>query len=148
MPPIPPPAGIAGTSSLMLATTDSVVNNVDATLVAFCNALLVTLAGSRIPASTIFTYSSCNASNHCSQRDAVLLGRANGKCQAATAGQARNVSASVYGAGEVLVFLLCQCSWCAHRRECPTLQCSAPLYSSWVCSLAFFLQGLQGVPGK
>ena len=45
------------------ATTDSVVSNVLATLVAFCNALLVTLAGSRIPASTIFTYSPCNASN-------------------------------------------------------------------------------------
>lgn len=30
-----PPAGIAGVSSLILATTDSVVNRVDATLVAF-----------------------------------------------------------------------------------------------------------------
>ena len=40
------PAGIAGASSLILATTDSVVNNVEATDVAFCNALLVTLAGS------------------------------------------------------------------------------------------------------
>ena len=50
--PIPaPPAGIAGASSLMFATTDSVVNSVDATLVAFCNALLVTFAGSRIPYS-------------------------------------------------------------------------------------------------
>ena len=39
-------AGIAGVSSLMLATTDSVVSNVEATLVAFCRALLVTLAGS------------------------------------------------------------------------------------------------------
>ena len=35
IPPIPPPAGIAGASSLMLATTDSVVRSVDATLVAF-----------------------------------------------------------------------------------------------------------------
>ena len=44
--PIPgaPPAGIAGAGSLMSATTDSVVNNVEATLVAFCNALLVNLS--------------------------------------------------------------------------------------------------------
>lgn len=35
IPPIPPPAGIAGVSSLMLATADSVVSSVDATLVAF-----------------------------------------------------------------------------------------------------------------
>ena len=35
IPPIPPPAGIAGASSLMFATTDSVVRSVDATLVAF-----------------------------------------------------------------------------------------------------------------
>ena len=58
--PIPPapPAGIAGTSSLIVATTDSVVKSVDATLVAFCKALLVTLAGSRIPLLTISTYSS------------------------------------------------------------------------------------------
>ena len=41
---MPPPAGIAGVSSLMLATTDSVVRRVDATLVAFCSALLVTFA--------------------------------------------------------------------------------------------------------
>ncbi len=34
IPPIPP-AGIAGASSLMFATTDSVVRSVDATLVAF-----------------------------------------------------------------------------------------------------------------
>ena len=54
MPPAPP-AGIAGVSSLMLATTDSVVSSVLATLVAFCRALLVTFAGSRIPASIIFT---------------------------------------------------------------------------------------------
>ena len=49
MPPIPP-AGIAGASSLIFATTDSVVSNVEATLVAFWSALLVTFAGSRIPA--------------------------------------------------------------------------------------------------
>ena len=48
MPPAPP-AGIAGVSSLMFATADSVVRSVDATEVAFCNALLVTLTGSRIP---------------------------------------------------------------------------------------------------
>ena len=35
IPPIPPPAGIAGASSLIFATTDSVVSRVDATLVAF-----------------------------------------------------------------------------------------------------------------
>ena len=33
--PIPPPAGIAGTSSLILATADSVVRSVDATEFAF-----------------------------------------------------------------------------------------------------------------
>ena len=47
------PAGIGGISSLIFATTDSVVRSVLATLVAFCNALLVTFAGSSIPASTI-----------------------------------------------------------------------------------------------
>ena len=46
----------------MLATTDSVVRRVDATLVAFCSALLVTLAGSRIPALIMSTYSSLYAS--------------------------------------------------------------------------------------
>ena len=56
MPPAPP-AG-AGVSSLMFATTDYVVSRVLATLVAFWRALLVTFAGSRIPASTMFTYSS------------------------------------------------------------------------------------------
>ena len=35
MPPPMPPAGIAGASSLISATTDSVVRNVDATDVAF-----------------------------------------------------------------------------------------------------------------
>ena len=55
---IPPGAGAAGVFSFILATTDSVVNKVDATLFAFCNALLVTLVGSRIPASIMSTYSS------------------------------------------------------------------------------------------
>ena len=55
IPPIPAPAGAAGVSSLIFATTDSVVSKVEATLVAFCRALLVTLAGSRIPASIIST---------------------------------------------------------------------------------------------
>ena len=45
----------------MLATTDSVVSNVEATDVAFCNAVLVTLTGSRIPAATMSTYSSVAA---------------------------------------------------------------------------------------
>ena len=63
IPPMPaPPAGIAGVSSLMLATTLSVVSSVLATLVAFCRALLVTFAGSRMPALTISTYSSFRAS--------------------------------------------------------------------------------------
>ena len=62
IPPMPTPAGIAGVSSLMFATQLSVVRNVDATLVAFCRALLVTFAGSRMPASTMFTYSSFSAS--------------------------------------------------------------------------------------
>ena len=35
IPPIPPPAGMGGTGSLMDATTDSVVRSVEATLVAF-----------------------------------------------------------------------------------------------------------------
>ena len=57
----------------MFATTDSVVNNVEATLVAFCNALLVTLAGSRIPAFTISTYSSLYASNPIPGSDSLTL---------------------------------------------------------------------------
>ena len=63
IPPIPgaPPAGIAGVSSLMFATVDSVVSNVEATDVAFCRALLVTLTGSRIPDYTMSTYSSVAA---------------------------------------------------------------------------------------
>ena len=47
----------------MLATADSVVRSVDATDVAFCNALLVTFTGSRIPLATMSTYSSVAASN-------------------------------------------------------------------------------------
>ena len=35
IPPMPAPAGIAGASSLIVATTDSVVRSVEATLVAF-----------------------------------------------------------------------------------------------------------------
>ena len=70
---MPAPAGIAGTSSLMLATTDSVVSNVEATLVAFCNALLVTLAGSRIPAETMLTYSSLRASKPVPISDSLTL---------------------------------------------------------------------------
>ena len=54
-------AGMAGASSLMLATADSVVSKVDATEVAFCNALLVTFTGSRIPLETMSTYSSVAA---------------------------------------------------------------------------------------
>ena len=56
-----PPAGIAGVSSLMFATADSVVRSVDATDVAFWRALLVTLTGSRIPLATMSTYSSVAA---------------------------------------------------------------------------------------
>ena len=59
--PAPAPAGIAGVSSLIVATADSVVRSVEATDVAFCNALLVTFTGSRIPLSTISTYSSVAA---------------------------------------------------------------------------------------
>ena len=47
------PAGTAGTSSLMFATTDSVVSSVDATDVAFCNAVLVTLTGC-VESDTVF----------------------------------------------------------------------------------------------
>ena len=39
-----PPAGIGGTSSLIVATADSGVRNVLATLVAFWSAVLVTFA--------------------------------------------------------------------------------------------------------
>ena len=60
IPPMPPaPAGIAGVSSLIFATTLSVVSRVLATLVAFCNALLVTLVGSRMPALTKIGRASC-----------------------------------------------------------------------------------------
>ena len=56
MPPMPP-AGIAGAAwgSLMVATADSVVSRVLATLVAFSSAVLVTFAGSRMPSLTIST---------------------------------------------------------------------------------------------
>ena len=47
---------------MIFATHASVVRKVAATLVAFCSALLVTFAGSRMPASTISTYSSFSAS--------------------------------------------------------------------------------------
>ena len=57
----------------MFATTDSVVRSVAATLVAFCNALLVTFAGSKIPAATISTYSSFNASNPVPTADSLTL---------------------------------------------------------------------------
>ncbi len=74
IPPIPgPPAGIAGVSSLMFATTDSVVRSVLATEHAFCSALLVTLTGSRIPASTISTYSSFAASKPIPALDSLTL---------------------------------------------------------------------------
>lgn len=57
-PPIPPPAGAAGAGSLMSVTRLSVVSNVLATDAAFCNALLVTFVGSRMPAFTISQYTS------------------------------------------------------------------------------------------
>ena len=59
--PEPVPAGFAGVSSLIVATADSVVRSVEATDVAFCNALLVTFTGSSIPLSTMSTYSSVAA---------------------------------------------------------------------------------------
>lgn len=52
------PAGMGGMGSLMFATAASVVRKLEATLVAFWRALLVTLAGSRIPPSIMLTYSS------------------------------------------------------------------------------------------
>ena len=60
-------------ASLMLATTDSVVSRVLATLVAFCSALLVTLAGSRIPALTMSTYSSFSTSKPTPAADSSTL---------------------------------------------------------------------------
>ena len=57
----------------MLATTVSVVSSVDATLVAFWRALMVTLVGSRIPASIISTYSSLYASNPTPTGDSFTL---------------------------------------------------------------------------
>ena len=66
-------ARIAQIKHQIAETTASVVNRVPATLVAFCNALLVTLVGSRIPFSTIFTYSSWNASNPTPTSDSLTL---------------------------------------------------------------------------
>lgn len=58
---------------MILATQDSVVRNVAATLVAFCSALLVTFAGSRMPAFTMSTYSSLYASNPVPTLDSFTL---------------------------------------------------------------------------
>ena len=57
----------------MFATADSVVRSVDATDVAFCNALLVTFTGSRIPLATISTYSSVAALNPVPSADSLTL---------------------------------------------------------------------------
>ncbi len=61
--PIPPPGAPigAGFSSGISVTRLSVVSTVAATDAAFCNALLVTLAGSTIPAANISAYSSVSA---------------------------------------------------------------------------------------
>lgn len=82
--------------------------------------------------------------DHRSQRNAVILGRANGKCQAATAGQARDVSASVYRAVAASVVRPCLCSLYAHQLERPILQRA----STFVCSPELLLQAVRGVPGK
>ena len=58
---------------MIVATTDSVVRSVEATLVAFCRALLVTLTGSRIPAPTMSTYFSFRASNPTPGSDSLTL---------------------------------------------------------------------------
>ena len=50
---IPPPAGMGGSGFGSSATHASVVRNIDATLEAFCNALLTTFVGSTIPALNI-----------------------------------------------------------------------------------------------
>ena len=58
MPPgMPPPAGIAGFSSGLSATTASVVRNRAAIEAAFCSAERVTLAASVTPAFTRSSYS-------------------------------------------------------------------------------------------
>src|SRR5699024_638690 len=63
MPPIPPISGIPPSSDGRSATTASVVKNIAATDAACCNAERVTLVGSTIPASTMFTHSLFAASN-------------------------------------------------------------------------------------
>ena len=55
------PAGIGGCGSLIWETADSVVSSVAATELAFSKADLVTFTGSRIPVSTISTYSPVRA---------------------------------------------------------------------------------------
>ena len=62
IPPMSGFAGAAGAGSLMVATTLSVVRKLEATLVAFSRALLVTFAGSRMPELIISTYLSFSAS--------------------------------------------------------------------------------------
>src|SRR5919107_2423251 len=62
MPPMPPP-GIAGVSSSGSATTTSVVTTRLPMEAAFCNALLVTIAGSTTPAETRSSYSPVSALN-------------------------------------------------------------------------------------
>ena len=62
MPSIPGPAGICGSGAGISTTAASVVKNVAATDAAFCNADLVTLVGSTIPALIIFLYSPTKAS--------------------------------------------------------------------------------------
>jgi len=57
------PPGIIGSSSLISTIALSVVNNIAEIEAAFCSADLVTLVGSTIPASIIFTYFSFRASN-------------------------------------------------------------------------------------
>ena len=58
IPPMPPMSGIPPAfSSGLSAITASVVKNIAATDAAFCSAERVTLAGSTIPASNMFTHS-------------------------------------------------------------------------------------------
>ena len=61
MPPIPPPAGIAGAGSGISTIAHSVVRNIPATEAAFSRATRDTLVGSMTPASNMFTYSSVRA---------------------------------------------------------------------------------------
>ena len=60
---LPPTAAFASSFSGISATAASVVKNTLAIDEEFCKALLVTLVGSTIPASIMFTYSSLYASN-------------------------------------------------------------------------------------